>query len=355
MRIILVWEGLCVRILIASTIVPFIEGGGTFIVDWLDRTLQAYGYQTEVLKIPFLPHYPRMPEQMLALRLFDLGDKADRLIALRTPSYLLQHPDKVVWFMHHHRTVYDLWNTTYRDIPETPEGLRIRDTIVQADNVSLREARKLFAISRTVSERLKEYNRLDSEVLYPPLLLADRYRCEDYGDFLFYPSRITPHKRQHLAVEAMKHTKSDVKLVIAGSPEHPPYWQQILSFVEQHRLHDKVKLIDHWISDEEKIAWMSRCLACVYIPFQEDYGYPSLEAYRSHKPVVTCDDSGSTHEFVEDGVTGRMAAPDPAAIANVFDELYMHMQQAQTMGRAGYEKLASMHISWDRVIERLTT
>ena len=35
------------KVLLASTIVPFIEGGGTFIVDWLAEKLQEYGHQVD--------------------------------------------------------------------------------------------------------------------------------------------------------------------------------------------------------------------------------------------------------------------------------------------------------------------
>jgi glycosyltransferase involved in cell wall biosynthesis len=44
--------------------------------------------------------------------------------------------------------------------------------------------------------------------------------------------------------------------------------------------------------------------AVLFAPYQEDYGYVTLEAFLSRKPVITARDSGGTLEFVEDGVNG---------------------------------------------------
>ena len=138
-------------------------------------------------------------------------------IALRTPSYILEHPNKVVWFLHHHRGAYDLWGTKYQDLPRTPAGAEQRQIIVDADNTALRSAKRLFANSQVVSDRLRRYNRLEAEVLYPPLGDSGGYRCANFDDFVFYPSRLTFIKRQELLVEAMAHVRSDVRLVWLGA------------------------------------------------------------------------------------------------------------------------------------------
>ncbi|MEW6418729.1 MAG: glycosyltransferase family 4 protein [Nitrospirota bacterium] len=342
------------KVLIISTIVPFIEGGQTFIVDWLDETLKKYGYKSEVIKIPFHPYYPEMIEQMLALRLFDISEYADLLIAIRTPSYIIKHPNKVLWFIHHHRGAYDLWGTPYQDIPPTKEGLQIREAIIQSDNIFLREAKKIYANSKVVADRLRKFNGIDSEVLYPPLLQAEKYCCKGYGDYIFYPSRITMVKRQYLAIEAMKHTKSDVKLVIAGNPDTKDELEYVESIVRKNDLSSKVELISRWVSLEEKIELFANALGCIYIPFDEDsYGYVSLEAYYSRKPVITCSDSGGALEVVENGINGFVTLPEPEVIAEAMDKLFYDKALAEKMGQSGYGKLISMNITWDNVIQKL--
>jgi hypothetical protein len=41
------------KIVLASSTVPFIKGGGRFIVDWLEEKLIEYGHEAERLWLPF--------------------------------------------------------------------------------------------------------------------------------------------------------------------------------------------------------------------------------------------------------------------------------------------------------------
>src|SRR5688572_4876001 len=227
------------EIVIASTILPFVEGGGTFIVDWLEQTLRQHGHSVFVWKIPFDSTY-ELPDQMLGLRLFDIRNYGERLITIRPPSYLLRHPNKVLWFIHHHRTAYDLWDSPYRDFPDNNEGRAYRDLLFSADMLAFREARKIFTNSQLVARRLMHYNNVASEVLYPPLMQPERYICRAYGDAVVYVSRVVQHKRQHLAIESMRYTTTPVKLIIAGKAEVEEYRQYLLGLIQKHDLQNKV-------------------------------------------------------------------------------------------------------------------
>jgi glycosyltransferase involved in cell wall biosynthesis len=341
-------------VLVASTYVPFIEGGGRMIVRDLVRALRERDHEVDTIEIPFLSTWDTMLEQMLAIRLMDVSDAADTLIAIRTPSYLLRHPNKRLWFIHHHRGAYDLWDTPYQDIPSTPEGLATRDAIVAADNLYLREAQRIFTNSQIVADRLREFNDLPGTVLYPPLGEPERFVSAPAEDYVFYPCRITGHKRQRLAVEAAAHLSTDVRIVIAGAPDSPEQLYPLQELVSRHGLQDRVQLIPRWISEEEKAELIARSLGVIYIPFLEDsYGYVTLEAFHARKPVVTCSDSGGTLEIVEDGVNGLIAAPDAASLAAAVDRLRSDPQMAASMGEAGHQTLELKDISWDRVVSSL--
>jgi glycosyltransferase involved in cell wall biosynthesis len=180
-----------------------------------------------------------------------------------------------------------------------------------------------------------------------------RFRSAPAEDFVFYPSRITEHKRQWLGAEAMAHVRSDVRLVIAGAPDDDVQLRRLEATIEEAGVGDRVELIARWISEEEKADLLSRCAGLMYIPFDEDsYGYPTLEAYHSGKPVISCTDSGGTREIVEDGVTGLMSAPEPEALAAVLDRL-REDPRAQEMGAAGRRRIDELQISWDNVVARL--
>jgi glycosyltransferase involved in cell wall biosynthesis len=348
-------QRLCeMEIVIASTIVPFIEGGGTFIVDWLEQILIERGHSVFTFKIPFSSNVEEMADQMIGLRLLDLRGCGERLIAIRTPSYLLRHPNKILWFIHHYRTAYDLWNTSYCEFPKTKEGLAQRNWIFSSDMLAFHEARRIFTNSQVVSKRLMQYNNIASEVLYPPLLRPERYTCRSYGETIVYISRVVGHKRQHLAVESMRYTQTAVKLLIAGQTENADVRQTILDLIERHELQDKVAFLDAWISEERKQKLLADCLACIYIPFDEDsYGYSTLEAFHSLKPIITTDDSGGTLELIEDGQNGIVTPPSPQAIARAMDTLYHDRERARQLGMAGRRRIEELGIDWDRVVEKL--
>jgi glycosyltransferase involved in cell wall biosynthesis len=343
-----------VKVIVASTHVPFLDGGARVIVRDLVVALRERGHEVDTVDLPFLSDHRVMLEQMLAFRLFDLGDSADRLIAIRTPSYLLRHERKNVWFIHHHRGAYDLWGTEYQDLPTTPDGLRIRDAIMDADNLYLAEARGLFTNSATVGDRLRTFNGLESTVLYPPLGHPERFEAGPFGDYVFYPSRITHHKRQHLAIAAAALLKSDARIVIAGAPDEPGQLARLTKLVQDERLRDRVTLIPRWISEDEKAELIAGSLGILYIPFLEDsYGYVTLEAFQAHKPVITCSDSGGTLEVVRDGVNGLVVDPTAISVARGIDSLRGDLVRAGRMGEEGYRTIERHGISWPRVVEAL--
>lgn len=342
------------RVLVASTYVPFIDGGGRMIVRDLVAALRERDHEVDTIEIPFLSAWDTMLEQMLAIRLMDVADSADVLVAIRTPSYLLRHPNKRLWFIHHHRGAYDLWGTPYQDIPSTPAGMAVRDAILAADDLYLREAQRIFTNSQIVADRLREFNDLQGTVLYPPLGKPELFVRGAAEDYVFYPCRITGHKRQQLAVEAAAQLTTDARVLIAGAPDGPGQLEPLQALIDRHGLGDRVGLIARWISEEEKADLIARSLGVLYIPFLEDsYGYVTLEAFQAHKPVITCSDSGGTLEIVQDGVNGLVVAPEAASLAQAIDRLRADPATAADMGERAHETLSLKDISWDTVVSSL--
>jgi glycosyltransferase involved in cell wall biosynthesis len=344
------------RIVIATSVAPFVDGGSTCIVESLGSELKARSHDVEILRFPFSEDYAEVLHQLLALRLFDLSQDCDRLITIRTPSHLLKHPNKIAWFIHHYRGAYDLWGTKYQYIPNTPEGMACREAIIAADNVGLREAAGVFCNSGVVRDRLRSFNGVEAEVVYPPLLAPHRFYTSDGEDFLLYFSRLTHHKRQWLAIEGLRHTRSAVKLVIAGSPDPgvEPYLGDLDRLIDKYGLRKRVTLVPHWVPEEEKLELFARCLAVVYFPLNEDsYGYPSLEAHAARKAVLTTTDAGGTCELIVNGHNGFITPPDPELIGSAMDKLYNDRQATQEMGRAGERRIEELRITWDNVAARL--
>src|SRR5207244_6666884 len=109
----------------------------------------------------------------LALRLRNVdkiyNDEIDLVIGTKFPSYMIPHKNKIIWLVHQYREIYDLYGTPYSGFQSEAKDNRLRESIMELDRRALGEARKIFTISKTVSDRLKRYNGFDSEPLYPPL------------------------------------------------------------------------------------------------------------------------------------------------------------------------------------------
>jgi glycosyltransferase involved in cell wall biosynthesis len=342
-----------VKVIVATSTSPFVYGGATLLVDWLQEALVARGHEVEVYRIPFYGSPEDMPGQMVGMRLWDFTGHGDRLIAIRTPSYLIRHHSKVVWFLHHHRPAYDLWDT-YRDVPDDPSGWEFRRMMFASDEVALSECESVFVNSKRVGDRLSYYNNIDSEILYPPLGESVELGPGPSGDTLVYVSRVVPHKRQLLAVQALAHTRSDVRLVIAGSAPGAGYADEIYSTIDELGLVDRVSFVNTVVSDDTKRRLIEKALGIVYVPLDEDsYGYVGLEAAAAHKPLVTTTDSGGVLELVEDRVSGLVCPPTAASLGRAFDELYNNRTQAASFGQALRERVDALKISWDHVIDRL--
>lgn len=341
------------RVAIVSSFVPFVGGGARNIVDWLAIELERAGHTVEVVNLPFSDEPEILMDQLAAFRWVGI-DGADRVICLRPPSHLIRHENKVLWFIHHLRFYYDLWDTPYRGFADDAWHRSLRDALVHIDTAGLKQSQKIFTNSKVVSHRLTEYNGIESEVLYPPLLDPETYRSEGYGAEVLYVSRLEHHKRQHLAIEAMRYVSSGVKLRIAGSGGNKEYVAGLLAQVKKYDLEDRVTLQTEWIDEDRKRDMYAQALAVSYIPFREDsYGYPTLEAFHSERPVVTTSDSGGVLEIVEDGKTGLVTKPTAASLANAFDRLYEDRDLAKQLGTNGRRQIDVLNINWKHVIKRL--
>jgi len=105
------------------------------------------------------------------------------------------------------------------------------------------------------------------------------------------------------------------------------------------------------VPDQQLIDLYAEARAVYYAPFDEDYGFTTVQALAASRPVVTTTDAGGVLEFIDDGHNGFVVAPDPAAIAARLDMLANDPALAERLGANGPQRVAD--ITWDRVIHSL--
>ena len=158
-------------------------------------------------------------------------------------------------------------------------------------------------------------------------------------------------KRQRLLVAAARFMKTDTKIYLAGKGSENEVGY-IKALISKYRLENRVKILGY-ITEEEKLDYYANCLGVYFGAYDEDYGYVTLEAFFSKKPVIVHKDSGGPLEFVDHGKNGFALEPDPKAIAAKIDEWSVNKQKAEEMGLKGFDAIIENKISWDYVIEAL--
>ncbi|HUM01501.1 MAG TPA: glycosyltransferase family 4 protein [Thermoanaerobaculia bacterium] len=336
------------RVLVCNAQVPFVSGGAERHAAGLVRELKVAGHEVELVQLPF-KWYPR-PEivaSAMAWRLLNVteadGEPVDLVIPMKFPSYMVRHPNKVVWLIHQFRQAYDKFGTRESDFSDSAEDTRWRERIHEADRTGLTEARKIFTNAQNTAARLRRFNGIEGEALYHPPPLAGRYRCAESAGYALAVGRLDPWKRVELAIAAAAAGK--FPLVIAGTGPDEARLKGLA-----RRSGGKISFRGA-VSDEELLDLYATAGAVLFTPSDEDYGYVALEAFLSKKPVVTCTDSGGPLEFVSDGETGRVVRPEGAALGEATAALLADGAAARRLGEAGFERVRG--ITWKGAVEAL--
>jgi glycosyltransferase involved in cell wall biosynthesis len=340
-------------ILVVTSAPPLVEGGHLVIARSLERALRDAGHRAAVVTTPSNPFGRQasayLANWMTSVRQTGDGYPVDRVISLRFPSYAVRHPAHVSWLNHTMREYYDLWDDfSSRLSPRGRLKERVRRAgIHAADTYLLRRVTRVFAQSRTIQERLTRWNRISSEVLYPPPPQRP-YRADAYGDYLFFASRLSPLKRADLVLRALAEPEaSRVRLVLGGEGEERG---RLDALARELSVKDRVTFTGR-LDEAALVEHLARCRAVVFVPRGEDYGFVTVEAFASARPVITTTDSGGPGELVRDGENGLVTAPAPAALARAFGRIMDSPTDAARMGAQGFSDV--QRLSWPATVERL--
>jgi glycosyltransferase involved in cell wall biosynthesis len=211
------------------------------------------------------------------------------------------------------------------------------------------EARALYAISENVAARARRHNGVEATVLQPPPRLFERIAPGEPGDYVFTAGRLDELKRVELLIDSLRETETPVRCKIAGDG---PLREAFADRVRRHGLERRVELLGR-VTDDELVGLYRDCLAVYYAPYDEDFGFVTVEAFKAAKPILTAADSGAVLELVRHDENGRIhPAGDAAAFARSLDLLWRERERAAELGRRGHDAVAGM--GWDRVIAALT-
>lgn len=340
-------------VVVCEAQVPFVRGGAESLTRELVVQLQRAGHLVELVSVPF-KWYPKheLMAHAAAWRLLDLSESCGRpidlLIATKFPTYAARHPRKVLWLMHQYRAAYDLSGTEYADFDHRELDTAVREQLRAFDRDMIGECHATYTISHTTSDRLRRYNGLESTPLHHPSPLAPRLRDGDDEGYFLSVGRLETVKRVELAIEGLALVPGDARLVIAGEGT---FRHGLERRVDDLSLRHRVTFLGN-VPEPTLIDLYAGARAVVFAPFDEDYGYVTLEAFAARRPVITATDSGGVLEFVEHEISGLVAQPTAEGIGAAMARLDSAPSEARRFGEAGYDR--TRDITWDGVVEALT-
>jgi glycosyltransferase involved in cell wall biosynthesis len=183
-------------------------------------------------------------------------------------------------------------------------------------------------------------------VLHPPAPPRS-YRCDGYGDFLFFVSRLEPLKRADLAIRAMAEPAArGVRLVIGGDG---PERERLQTLARELNVDSRVTFLGH-VDEPSLLDHLGRCRAVVFTPRDEDYGFVTVEAFESAKAVITCRDSGGPTELVT-ADSGLVVESTAAGIGAACGALAADAALAERLGQQAKRQVASL--TWPSAVDRL--
>lgn len=344
------------KVIVAAGTPGFVGGGATELAISVQRALVEHGHEVELLFVPSYEDTTRIFPQLVGMRIHDFTDEADHLIALRWPAHFLRHERKSVWFLHEYRTLFDLAGYL-GDMGALQAGDAERARLLASwERTALGEARNVFTNSQVVSDRVaRSLDGFPTQVIEPPYPRD----IPDAPPFaasrnVVQLGRVSPIKRQDLAIRALAASGGDWHLTIAGVPEPLEYGRALREMVDELGVAARVDLRLDWIDEEEKLGLLARSSVVLNLAYAEDsYSYVTYEGWATARPVVTTTDTEGIAHAVTQAHAGVVAQPDPASVGAAVQELLDDPARAEADGARGRDWVLTRSTTWDDAIARL--
>ena len=156
---------------------------------------------------------------------------------------------------------------------------------------------------------------------------------------ILLPGRLTPWKGQKIFIDSIKLLveKTDLppfEAIILGDDQgRNVYKKQLLGLVQQYRLGNKIKFIDH--CEEMPVAYAISNLVCSCSYEPEAFGRVSVEAQSMQIPIIASDIGGSKETINKNKSGFLFKNKDPNDLANLI--VSVMQKDYNTLKSIGFE------------------
>lgn len=226
----------------------------------------------------------------------------------------------------------------YPTLMQTVVSRRL-DHIITVSEDSKRMNHRDFGVP--MEKQTVVYNGIDTDI-FKPVRTAKNSR-----DIIFVGNIEDGKKGFVYLLKAMKHVKSDVRLVVVdGGAPHRKVTNMLIDKLE---LRNKVHFAGTASTDDLVRLYSQSAIAAVPSVY-EGFGFPAGEAMACGTPVISSD-GGALPEVVGDaGVI--VPARDEAALASAIDSLINDRKSMKRFSEAGMERVRSL-FRWEYAVEQM--
>lgn len=159
------------------------------------------------------------------------------------------------------------------------------------DRTAAGRVHEFAAISNGIAGRIQSAYQRESRLIFPPVEV-DRFSPNgNRGDFFVTLSRLVPHKRIDVVVEAFSRLKLPLKIIGAGPQRNSL----------QKRAGHNIEFLDY--QSEESVGYILASARGFVCAAEEDFGIAIVEAQAAGCPVIAYK-AGGALETVLEGETG---------------------------------------------------
>jgi glycosyltransferase involved in cell wall biosynthesis len=255
--------------------------------------------------LPFAQSHHRLllPLMPRAIERFDLC-AYDVVVAF---SYAVAHGVRVSHGTRHLSYTYTpmryAWSDLNIDGTHSQKNLMLNFVMEQFrmwDKTAAARVHEFAGISHGIARRIQAAYQREARVIYPPVEIERFSTNKQRGDYFVTLSRLVPHKRIDIVIEAFSRLKLPLKIIGTG-PERENL---------QKRAAPNIEFLGY--QSEESVAQLlgeARGFICAA---EEDFGIAMVEAQAAGCPVIAYKGGGAL-ETVIDGVTGLFFQEQSAA------------------------------------------